>query len=194
MRLLLTLLLLASAAQSAELTRQKFLLSFPEISYDDNSVFFSNDEWSAVFVGKEGAMFTVPRDSIEIPTPLESGRTCKVVVGNATYSCSPLRGNSLVRQDAFGNSDKTISAPNVRAMEALAEAWDKPDVSKADVTEELGPLCEDASKVWFGLVAYYRNGQDPVPGLGWYDTRTDPFGRVYAASLEDFLPRWIGVR
>jgi hypothetical protein len=194
MRILVYLMLMVSAAQSAELTRQKFLLSFPEISFDEKKVYFSNDEWSAVFAGEMGAMFTVPRDSIEIPVTRFDGRNCQVIIGNATYSCSPIKGNTIVKQDAFGNTDKTITPPNDQALRAFADAWKVPTVSHAEVTEELGPLTEQGSKVWFGLIAFYRQAQAPIPGLGWYDTRTDQFGRVYAASLKNYLPRWIGVR
>lgn len=190
----LILLVLGPVVQAAELVRQDFLLSFSEIAYDDKKVIFSNDQWSAVFAGAAGAMFTVPRDSIDLPPASQEGRGCRVVVGNATYVCNPVRGNSIVKQDAYGNTDKAITPANAQAMTAFADAWKKVTVSRADVTEEIGPLCESGDKVWFGLIAFYHAGQMPISGLGWYDTKSDQFGRVYSAALKDLTPRWIGVR
>lgn len=192
--LTLLLLILGPAAHAAELVRQDFLLSFPEIGFDEKQAVFSNSEWSAVFSGKDGAMFTVPYGTPNLPPVSQEGRGCRVVVGNATYVCNPVRGNTIVKQDAYGNTDKTITPANPEAMTAFADAWKKMTVSRADVTEEIGPLCSADTKVWFGLVAFYKSGQMPISGLGWYDAKTDQFGRVYSAALQDMTPRWIGVR
>ncbi len=193
MRLSLALLIVVSSAYSADLKRQNFLLAFPEIGYDQHQAVFSNGDWSAVFSGEVGAMFTVPRDSLNIPVSQE-GRGCRVIVGNATYLCNPIRGNSIVKQDGYGNTDLSITPPNEQAITAFADAWKKVTVSRADVTEELGPLLADGDKVWFGLLAYYGTREAPIAGLGWYDTRSDQFGRVYSSALKNLLPRWVGVR
>lgn len=193
MRLLAILLLTVTASRAAELVRQDFLMSFPEIAYNGRKVIFSNDQWSAIFIQGVSTMFTMPRDSMEL-APSQEGRGCRVVVGNATYVCNPLRGNTIVKQDSYGNSDLTITPPNAQTMTALADAWSKVTVSRAEVTEEIGPLCASDDKVWFGLLAFYQNGQMPISGLGWFDTNTGQFGRVYASALRDLTPRWVGVR
>lgn len=193
MHIIVLIILTGLTSVAAELSRQDFLMSFPEIAYDDRKVVFSNEQWSAVFASGVSTMFTMPRDSLDMAASQE-GRGCRVVVGNATYVCNPIRGNSIIKQDAYGNTDLTITPPNAQAMTALADAWSVVTVSRAEVTEEIGPLCAGQDKVWFGLVAFYQSGKMPVSGLGWFDTNTGQFGRVYASALRDLTPRWVGVR
>jgi len=194
MRELLLIFLLSASAFGASLERQSVLVSFPEISYRDNKVYFANSDWVAVYSAGAGAMFTVPRDSMEIPTNPGGGRNCIAIVGNATYSCNPMRGDGLVKQDAYGHSDKIIPPPNDQSLKALSDAWKLPGIPREQVIEELGPLAAAGERVWFGLLAFHGRGQDPVSGLGWFDTRTETFGRVYSPELRDITPRWVGVR
>lgn len=191
--MLRALFILALAGSAfGQLKQSSFLVAFPEIAYDAQKIYFVNETWTAVYSGEVGAMFTVPRDSLVIPT-VKDGRTCQVIVGNATYSCNPLRGDALVKQDALGSGDKVLTPPSAGALTVLADAWKEISVSPGEMQEELGPLAEHGERVWFGLVAH-RQGKDPVGGLGWYDTRTDQFGRVYGSGMEGLLPRWLGVR
>ncbi|MBK6911417.1 MAG: hypothetical protein IPH10_10900 [bacterium] len=194
MPFLLLLIVVSSAASGAGLERRSFLTAFPVIAYDDHKVVFANEQWAAVYSGKAGAMFTVPRDSVEMPVPRSTGRGCSAIVGNATYVCNPIRGNSIVKQDAYGNAEKIIPPPNDQSLQALADAWKQPDIARGEVSEEIGPLAESPDKVWFGLLAFHGRGEDPVAGLGWYDVRTEQFGRVYSSALQNLAPRWVGLR
>lgn len=191
---LLTLLLLLETAFGAKLTQRSFLVSFPDIAYDERQVVFANDKWAAIYSSQVGAMFTIPRDSLQDLMLSMSGRECKEIVGNATYVCNPIRGNSLVKQDAFGSQDKTLPLPSDRALSALSDAWHMMYLTTSEVQEEIGPLYARGERIWFGLIAYHGSGLDPISGLGWYDTRLDQFGRVYSDALADVAPKWLGAR
>ncbi|MBK6764732.1 MAG: hypothetical protein IPG71_00040 [bacterium] len=191
---ILTLLLFLETAFGAKLTQRSFLVSFPDIAYDEKQVVFANSEWAAIYSSQAGAMFTVPRDSMQGLTLAMTGRECREFVGNATFSCSPIRGNTLVKQDVFGNEDKVLPLPSARALTALSDAWHMMSLTAGDVQEEIGPLYAQGERIWFGLIAYHGSGQDPIAGLGWYDTRLDQFGRVYSDALADVAPKWLGAR
>lgn len=191
---LLILFLLCQAAFGAKLTQRSFLVSFPDIGFDNESVVFANDKWAAVYANRVGAMFTVPRDSLAGLTLNKTGREGTVIAANATYSCSPVRGNALTKQDAYGTKNVVLQIPGERALQVLADAWHMMSVTTGEVSEEIGPLCAASERIWFGLIAYHGGGIDPIAGLGWYDTRTENFGRIYSDGLFDLAPKWIGAR
>ncbi len=187
------LLLTCAASAAGQLKSSSVLVAFPEITYDEHRAYFLNDTWAAVYSGQLGAMFTVPRDSVDVRI-VDDGRTCRTIVGNATYSCHPTRGDALIRQDAAGGEDKVITPPSRAALQVLADAWHLISISATEIQEEIGPLIADGERIWFGLIAHRGQDSLPLAGLGWYDTRLDQFGRVYGSGLAGVAPRWVGVR
>ncbi|RQV97904.1 hypothetical protein EH220_04150 [bacterium] len=165
-----------------------WLMSFPEIAYDDNRICFSNDKWVAYYHLESKLIYTLPRDSISLPPRKIPTNT---VVFDSEYFF--YRGSAIERI-RFPELPIVYTLPELTetAAKPFLEKWSNPPKSLANVRETIGTMAFNRGVLWFGLTAEDRNGQT-CGGLGWFNPKREQFGRIYSPSLVSNAPQWIEV-
>lgn len=182
-RLLNLLLLLLPGASFAA---QPWMLAYPQIAHDQKYVYFTGDRWAAVYASQLGNMLSLPRDSLRIPPPLSPQQ-----IANLGAQVFRIEGNALIGLAvAGGDTVRLLPEPAPDAVACLS--GDSVAVDARLLAEHMQPLIAHRDRLWFGLsLADTVNGRT-VGGVGWFDPRTNRFGRVYSPALVDLIPEWIG--
>jgi hypothetical protein len=188
-RTLILLLLLPLTAWAKE----PWLLSFPDITYDSSSAFFSGQHWTAIYLSGSQSMTTIPRrafervsDSLKIRPAVVPSNT--VVYNYVTYRC---QGNSLTITTGYApDVNQVLPPPNSDAVALLTQSGHS--VNPSALEEVAGPAAAFDNKIWFGLVLNDPTSGACAGGLGWYDLSTSRFGRLYGSELIGYRPQWVG--
>jgi len=183
-RSLLLVLLISGGARAAD----PWLLSFPDISYDEKYAYFSGPKWTVFFTPRLGSLVTVPRDSLsELPPPAPVGNM--FASGAYLFRC---QGNALLTTRELGSEViRTMPPPTSDAIACLPATGDaRPDPTV--LQENMGPITYSAPTCWFGLTLLDPTTNLHVAGIGWFDPITERFGRLYSPGLAGFSPVWVG--
>jgi hypothetical protein len=179
---------LTSSALRAADNPRPWMLEFPEISGDSLHVYFLNNDWVGYYSSERGLMYTVPRDTLEIPPAYRASDS--TFVGDLMYSA---HGNVLVRTKPNGKTSK-FKLPKPRRDNLKYLTRQLGDVERRIKASEeiIHPVSSYDDRVWFGLELSDTANCVHCGGLGWFDTRHKKFQRVYAQDLEGYVPTWIG--
>lgn len=182
LRAIIICLLLPCAA----LADQPWLLAYPQIAHDDKYVYFTGDQWAAVYASQLGNMLSLPRDSLRIPPFLAPQNLANL--GAQIYRCT---GSALIGAGvAGGDTTRLLPEPSTEAIRCLS--GDTVTINVRDLAERMGPLIAHRERLWFGLSLADTVSRRIVGGVGWFDAHTNQFGRVYSPALVNLRPEWIG--
>ncbi len=184
--LLLTVGCLTAHAQVSD---APWLLSFTEIRADSHRAYFLSPHWIGYYVPGQELMYTVPRDSIDIPEL--SPPVTSVKIGKYSYAPD---GSGIARISAKGDSTLySLPDPSADALSFLAEDAKQNKVPADSSRETIYSIAATGERVWFGIELTNAGNTARAAGLGWFDTKTRRFGRIYTPELAGYAPQWIGV-
>ena len=165
-----------------------WLLTFPEITSDRNHAYFIGADWVGYYPAGFDAIYTVPRDSVELPSVPQS-----VDFVSLDKFVFIARGSDLIRAKGQDSTTFSLPDPSADALEHLATEAKQQGVATDSPQEIIHPLAARDNKVWFGLRISDDSGRAHIGGIGWFDTKAKRFGRIYAPALAGFAPQWIGI-
>lgn len=173
----------------AQASDAPWLLSFTDIRVDSHRAYFLGSQWIGYYVPGPELMYTVPRDSIDIPEP--SPPVTSVNIGKYAYAPD---GSGIARVTAKGDSTLySLPEPSPDALSFLAADASQHEVSAASSRETIHSIAAVGEQVWFGLLLFNADNTARAAGLGWFDTKTRRFGRIYTPELTGYSPEWIGI-
>lgn len=183
-----SILLALSVLSGKAFCGQPWLMAFPDISYDENRICFSNDKWVAYYHLQSKLIYTLPRDSISLP-PRKTPTNTVVLDGEYFF----YRGSAIERvRTPEQPVVYTLPTLNESAAKPFIDKWTRKPQSLDEVREIIGPMALNRNMLWFGLTAEDQNGQT-CSGLGWFNPKREQFGRIYSPALVSDVPKWIEV-
>ena len=184
--LLLSLLVAISPSLAAG---DPWLLPFPNIAFDSRYAYFYSDDWVGQYAPGFGIMYTLPRDSANVPLPPVPAEVVATSKGNIQARVSEL---TLIRSNG-DSSTFALPSPSADAVQYLNDLAQQRGVTPVSPREVIHPLLAGGDRVWFGLALSDDESGLSTGGLGWFELKSERFSRVYTPALAGYTPEWIGI-